>query len=236
MCGVENRGLNARLWIIVCVLMGSGLIVGHAQAQLSNLFKGKKSAKVEAKDQKPQVVKAALTSAPAGQAHTAASKPSYKFHKVLNPEQAEDFVTLARQKQQATEQMKVLKTLKEEKLGELSSVAAMLKRDYDIQDEQQYDYDRDIKEVFLMEKEARTTSAHMMKDDGDEARFLRLLTAKKLTSGVIATFKLVLVEKERELKAVEDGLNTRFEIIASEDYFYQADSKTLFLVEKSSGL
>jgi hypothetical protein len=213
------------------VVLIAALLTGHARAQSPNPVKSKKT-----KPAAEEVIsaKTPLADKQPGDAGVPA-KPSYKLHKVLTPDEATSFVVNATKKQKVSEQLKVIKELRREKLAELERMEGTLERDYRILKDKKYDYKQEEKTVFLIEADAPRKSTYTIADEAEEKRFLRLLTAKKLTSGAVATLNLLILEKERELKSVEQQMNAQFNIVSSQNYFYQADVKALFLIQDPEG-
>jgi len=181
------------------------------------------------------------------QGRTAKAEPKVEYVSLRtfkSDELAEEFLVMARRKQLTGEEQTVIARLLQEKQDEYAQIEQLLLQRYSVSAALEYEYDADQKMLFRKEAPAvepvpgtavlpdatQRRPVYEFKTPEGEQDFLQLVAAKRLTSNAVTTLKLLVLEKEKEMLAVDEQLKDRFGVLAEKNYYYDASKKTLFEV------
>jgi len=237
MCRKWIRGLM----VLLIVSLGADMLMAQApfgkKRQASEDLRERRR-EIERPPRSPQI-------APPPRAPVAAKKDprlpntpgtSYKFfHQFEAADDAQAFLTLAYRKQMADGDVDVLERLQREKMVEFRKLNQQLKQEFEMEPERDYEFDPKSKEIRLVPlEEDKPPSVHSTLSEAPrEELFLRLFTAKRLTSSAHATLELLVLEKQREAQLVDAKLLEHYGVKVEEDYYYDSPNRQLYLIVKT---
>lgn len=158
----------------------------------------------------------------------------YSFSK----EEHQHFVNALGRKQGLELQARVILDLLREKDQELTQLNLGLKQ-FGIDPEKNYNYDPEIRTLSLIPTsatntaEAASSAPKVVLKDEQHPVFIRTVTAKNLTTTAISSLKLLALEKQQEIRSVNDALKSSYRVDSDKTYFFDDQKRTLYLVEAS---